>query len=282
MAAAMVAGRREGTFMTAETTHKAMAQTRDTARRVRSNVPGMVGIGTALALWQLVVTAGVFQGSAVPGPVDVVQDAILVTPPVEILADAATSLGRVLAGCAVGGVLGTAAGIVTGWSKGASRWATAPLEILRPIPPLAWISLAILWFGLGEGSRIFIIAVAAFFPLYTSAQRATAGIDPSLVHAGRTFGLRGWRLLAKIALPAALPDIATGLRIAWGLAFGALVAAEIVAADTGLGARISDARQMNDIPQIVYGILLIGALTLLTDYLLRVALRRSLRWAPST
>jgi ABC-type nitrate/sulfonate/bicarbonate transport system permease component len=250
-----------------------------TVRGLRGNLPGLVGVGVALALWQLVVTAGLFERSAIPGPVDVVTDAVLVIPFADVLSDAGTSLGRVMAGCAMGGALGMVTGIVTGWSRTAGRWATAPLEILRPIPPLAWISLAIVWFGLGEGSRVFIIAVAAFFPLYTSAHRATAGLDPSLIHAGRTFGLRGWRLLTKIALPAALPDIATGLRIAWGLAFGALVAAEILAADTGLGARISDARQMNDIPQIVYGILLIGALTLVTDYLLRVALRRWLRWA---
>lgn len=242
-------------------------------------LPGVIGVLVVLVLWQVVVTVGLVDRSTLPGPVDVVRDAVLQVPLADVLADVRISLGRVLVGCLIGGFLGTVVGIVTGWSRVVGRWATTPLEFLRPIPPLAWISLAIVWFGLGEGARVFIIAIAAFFPLYTSAHRATASIDPSLIHAGRTFGLRGWRLLTRIAVPATLPDIATGIRIAWGLAFGALVAAEILAADEGLGAMIADARQLNDIAQIVYGIFLIGALTLLTDLMLRLALRRFLRWS---
>jgi ABC-type nitrate/sulfonate/bicarbonate transport system permease component len=154
-----------------------------------------------------------------------------------------------------------------------------PIEILRPIPPLAWIPIALIWFGLGESSKVFIIFLGAFFPIITNTYKGMATIDPMLIRAAQTMGVRGLKMLAQIAIPAALPDIAIGIRVGWSLSFGSLVAAEILAAQEGLGYMIMYARELGEINVIVYGIILIGVLNLATDFLIHEFLfKRRLRW----
>jgi ABC-type nitrate/sulfonate/bicarbonate transport system permease component len=153
------------------------------------------------------------------------------------------------------------------------------LELLRPIPPLAWIPMAIVWFGLGEPSKVFVIFLGAFFPVLTNTWRGIVGIDPMLLRAAQTMDVNGPRLLFRVALPAALPDIATGLRVGWGLSFGVLVAAELIAAEAGLGFMIMNARQFGEVGIIMCGIGLIGVLNIATDLMLAAIIRRRLgRW----
>ncbi len=154
------------------------------------------------------------------------------------------------------------------------------IELLRPIPPLAWIPLAIIWFGLGEPSKFFIIFLGAFFPVVTAAYQGITNVDPVLIRAAQSFGLRGVPLLVRVAIPAASPDLATGIRIGWGLSFGVLVAAELIAADRGLGYMIMNERNTGgSVSVIIVGILLIGALNLLTDAAIGGAIGRWIgRW----
>jgi ABC-type nitrate/sulfonate/bicarbonate transport system permease component len=241
--------------------------------------PPVAAVTAVLLAWEASTQVGLLDGRIVPGPVAVARAAATQVAAGLLVQSIATSLGRVAAGFTLGAVLGVALAVAAGWYRGFGRVVRAPLELLRPIPPLAWIPLAIIWFGLGEPSKVFVIFLGAFFPVLTSAYRGMTGIDPDLLRAGQTLGLRGWRLLARVALPAALPDIAVGLRLGWSLSFGALVAAELIAADRGLGFLIMHARELGQVGVIIFGIVLIGALNLVTDRLIRdVLLKRQLRW----
>jgi ABC-type nitrate/sulfonate/bicarbonate transport system permease component len=237
------------------------------------------GVAVVIVGWQLLVSSQLVSSSVFPGPVDVLTTAVDVLTPAELGRHIGASLLRVTAGFAAGTLAGVVVGTLTGWYQ---RWSPAiwgPLELLRPIPPLAWLPLALLWFGLGETSKVFVIFLAAFFPVATTTYKGVLGVDPRILQAAQTLGLRGWRLMQRVAVPAALPDIATGMRVGWSLSFGALVAAEILAAQEGMGFLIMWAREIGQTGLIVFGILVIGTLNLITDYALyRVLFRRRLAW----
>lgn len=238
-----------------------------------------LGVIAALLLWQLVASTGLFSAAIFPGPLAVLEAAATRVSAAELWLHVSVSLTRVFLGFLLGAGLGVVVGVAAGWYRWLGRIVWSPIELLRPIPPLAWIPIALIWFGLGEPSKVFIIFLGAFFPVVTNAYKGMTTIEPALLRVGQTMGLRGWRLLARIALPAALPDIATGLRVGWSLSFGSLVAAEILAASEGLGFLIMYARELGETAIIVYGILIIGLLNLLTDYLIyELFLRRRLRW----
>lgn len=237
------------------------------------------GVLAALLIWQLMASLRLFNPSIFPGPLAVLEAALTRVSPPELWLHVSRSLTRVVLGFALGAGLGVVVGVAAGWYRWLGKIVWSPIELLRPIPPLAWIPIALIWFGLGEPSKVFIIFLGAFFPVVTNAYKGMTTIDPALLRVGQTMGLRGWRLLARVAFPAALPDIATGLRVGWSLSFGSLVAAEILAANEGLGFLIMYARELGETAIIVYGILIIGLLNLVTDYVIyELFLRRRLRW----
>lgn len=243
-------------------------------------VLGLLGTALVVAAWEAAVRSGLIDADLFPSPfVAIVRAAERLS--VDRLADDAMwSLGRVFAGFTIGALAGVIIGVLAGWSRSLGMIVSPVIETLRPIPPLAWIPLAIIWFGLGEPSKVFIIFLGAFFPVVTATWQGVTTVDPTLIRAARTLGFKGWRLLLQVVLPAALPDIATGLRIGWGLAFGILVAAELIAADRGLGFMIMNERNTGGSASVIMiGILLIGALNLLTDALLAQLLRRWVRHA---
>ncbi|MBK7592046.1 MAG: ABC transporter permease [Betaproteobacteria bacterium] len=163
-----------------------------------------------------------------------------------------------------------------GWYPWLGRLARPLVDLLRPIPPLAWIPIAIVWFGLGEPSKWFVIFLGAFFPVFNNAYRGMTSIPPVLLRAARTMDVDGPALLFRVALPAALPDISVGLRVGFGLSFGTLVAAELIAADSGMGYLVMQSRQIGELGLAVFGILLIGIVSLLADLALDTGLRRLL------
>lgn len=238
-----------------------------------------LGVLVVLLLWQAVATWQVINPAIFPGPLTVVRDAVSQVPLDRLLGHVGLSLARIGQGFAIGGTLGIVIGVAAGWYRWLGNIVRTPIELLRPIPPLAWIPLALIWFGLGESSKVFIIFLGAFFPVVTNAYKGMTSIDPDLMRAAQTMGLSGWRLLLRVALPAALPDIATGVRVGWSLSFGSLVAAEILAANQGLGFMIMNARELGQISVIIYGIILIGLLNLLTDLLIREFIfKKQLAW----
>ncbi len=240
---------------------------------------GALGTGSLFVLWELASRSGVVSANVFPAPTTAIVGTLRTVPLLDILGHVSTSLVRISWGFAIGAALGTVIGIASGWYQALGVLTRPLIELLRPIPPLAWIPMAIIWFGLGEPSKVFVIFLGAFFPIVTSAYKGMTGIDPMLLRAGQTMGLRGPALLFRVAVPAAMPDLATGIRIGWGLSFGVLVAAELIAADRGMGFMIMNARQLGEVGVIVFGIILIGAMNLITDYAIGAVIRRRIgRW----
>jgi ABC-type nitrate/sulfonate/bicarbonate transport system permease component len=170
-------------------------------------------------------------------------------------------------------------GIAMGWWRQVYSQVNPIMEILRPIPPLAWIPLSILWFGLGDEQNEFIIFLGMFFPILVNTIVGVKNIDPNLVRAARSLGASEHKVLIRIVLKGALPQIITGVRIGLGVGWMALVAAELVGASSGLGFLINDARSMLRTDTITVGMLTIGLIGLLIDTAIRVLSRRLLPWS---
>lgn len=241
---------------------------------------GAFGVTVLLIVWELAARLVWRDPFVLPAPTQALADAwTFLTWPV-LLGHVGVSLGRILAGFVIAAVLGVGLGLACGWFRAVSLIVRPLVEILRPIPPLAWIPIAIVWFGLGEPSKIFVIVLGAFFPIFTNAYRGITLISPVLFRAARTMDVDGWRLLWKVAVPAALPDVAVGLRVGFGLAFGVLVAAELIAAESGMGHLIMEARQLGHLGVSIFGIILIGVVSLLADRQLGLIIARTVgRWA---
>jgi ABC-type nitrate/sulfonate/bicarbonate transport system permease component len=241
---------------------------------------GAIGVAAFFLVWEVAARLVWRDPSVLPSPTQALEQAWTVLSYRELLGDVAISLGRVLAGFSIAAVVGVALGLACGWFRTLGLIMGPLVELLRPIPPLAWIPIAIVWFGLGEPSKIFVIALGAFFPIFTNAYRGLTMISPVLFRAARTMDVTGWRLLWKVAVPAAMPDVAIGLRVGFGLAFGVLVAAELIASDSGMGHLIMEARQVGHLGVSIFGIMLIGTVNLLVDRQLGLIIARTIgRWA---
>lgn len=249
-------------------------------RAVLDRHAGALGVALFLVLWELAARLVWRDPAVLPSPVQALAQAWTVLTWRELLGHVGVSLGRILAGFATAAALGVGLGLACGWFRTLSLIVRPLVEVLRPIPPLAWIPIAIVWFGLGEPSKVFVIVLGAFFPIFTNAYRGMTMIPPVLVRAARTMDVEGWRLLWRVAVPAAMPDVAVGLRVGFGLAFGILVAAELIAAERGMGYLIMEARQLGNLGVSVFGIVLIGVVSLLADRQLGAVIARTVgRWA---
>ena len=248
----------------------------DATVRVRPARPwlGALGALAVLALWEASARLVWRDAQVLPAPTQAIEAARRHLSAAELAGHVGWSLGRILAGFALAAVAGIALGVAAGWYRGLARLVRPFVDLLRPIPPLAWIPIAIVWFGLGEPSKVFVIFLGAFFPIFTNAWRGMVSVPPVLLAAARTMDVDGPALLFKVALPAALPDITTGLRVGFGLSFGILVAAELIAADRGMGFLVMQARQLGQLGVAVFAILLIGVVTLVADRLLALVLAR--------
>ncbi len=180
------------------------------------------------------------------------------------------SLFRVSAGYLLAVAVGIPAGLLMGWFERARMAFNPALQVLRPISPIAWIPVAILWFGVSDAAPIFLIFLASLFPIVTSAMAAVQNIQLNYIRAARNFGITGLDLFRKVILPASLPQILTGLRLALGVAWLVVVAAEMIAVNSGLGYLIIDARNAGKrYDLVVAGMVMIGLIGLGLDWLIR-------------
>jgi ABC-type nitrate/sulfonate/bicarbonate transport system permease component len=242
---------------------------------------GTLGVAILLGAWEVWARFLWRDPATLPSPSQSVLVAFSILGVGEMAAHVGASLWRIVAGFSLAAAAGIVAGVLCGRSLLAERLLRPIVEALRPIPPLAWIPIAIVWFGLGEGSKIFVIFLGAFFPVWTSAWRGTLLVPPVLIAAARTMDVRGAALLWRVVLPAALPDIATGLRVGVGLSFGVLVAAELIAADRGMGHLVMESRQLGQLGIAVFAIFLIGIVSMAADLGLAAIIRRGIgRWRP--
>ena len=189
------------------------------------------------------------------------------------------SLARVAAGYGLAVLLGVPLGMWMGWSRTIATILNPVIQLLRPISPIAWIPVAVVFFGVGNRAPVFLVFLGAFFPIVVTAMNGVSELPPMYLRAARNFGIAPAALLFRVILPAALPQILTGLRIALGIAW-LVVAAEMIAVDSGLGYLIIDARNAGKrYDLVVAGMLMIGLVGLLLDVLVRrVETLRALRW----
>jgi ABC-type nitrate/sulfonate/bicarbonate transport system permease component len=242
---------------------------------------GTLGVAVLLTAWEACARLLWRDPATLPAPTEAVAIALTLVGPAAIATHVLVSLGRIVAGFALAAVAGIVLGLLCGRSLTAERVLRPFVEALRPIPPLAWIPIAIVWFGLGEGSKVFVIFLGAFFPVWTSAWRGALLVPPVLIAAARSMDVHGPALLWRVVLPAALPDIATGLRVGFGLSFGVLVAAELIAAERGMGYLVMESRQLGQLGVAIFAIFLIGLVSLLADQQLAALIRRTVgRWRP--
>jgi NitT/TauT family transport system permease protein len=193
------------------------------------------------------------------------------------------SLYRVTWGFVLAAIIGIPAGLAIGWYRRTEMALNPLLQVFRPISPLAWIPISILWFGVGDVAAIFLIFLASLLPLMLTAMNAVESIPSVFVNAGRNFGLSPARLLYQVLYPAVLPQLIIGLRITLGVAWLVVVAAEMIAVNSGLGFLIVDARNAgNRYDLVVAGMVMIGLIGLLLDTGMRsLEKTRSLRWGYS-
>ena len=170
-------------------------------------------------------------------------------------------------------------GIMMGCFKWLNEQVDPIIEILRPIPPIAWIPLSILWFGVGNTQNQFIIFLGIFFPILLNTIDAVKNVEPSLIRAARCLGAGDWNVITRVILRAALPQITTGIRIGLGVGWMALVAAELVGANSGLGFLINDARTVLRTDYILVGMLAIGVIGLCLDRLIRYTAQKLMPWS---
>jgi NitT/TauT family transport system permease protein len=205
-----------------------------------------------------------------PKPVEVVEGIAELARKGLLLKYIVASLFRVSWGFSLALVIGIPLGLVLGWFQAAFRAINPMIQVLRPISPIAWIPVAILWFGVKDTAPIFLIFLASVFPITVSAMAAVQNMQSVYLRAAQNFGLRGLPLFGRVIFPAALPQIITGIRIALGVAWLVVVAAEMIAVNSGLGYLIIDARNAGKrYDLVVAGMVMIGLIGLMLDVLVR-------------
>jgi NitT/TauT family transport system permease protein len=225
-------------------------------------------IALALAAWHLAVWAS--GTDLLPTPWQVTLGIQELAQKGVLLDYIVASLFRVTWGFALAVVVGVPFGLFVGWYMRAWQAFNPLIQILRPISPIAWIPLAILWFGVTDAAPVFLIFLASVFPITVSSSAAVQNIQPVYLRAARNFGLGGMSLFKNVVFPACLPQILTGLRIALGIAWLVVVAAEMIAVNSGLGYLIIDARNAGKrYDLVVAGMVMIGAIGLMLDLVVR-------------
>jgi ABC-type nitrate/sulfonate/bicarbonate transport system permease component len=220
----------------------------------------------------------VFNPILLPAPDEVLRAGIKMAASGELLKHITASLSRVLWGFGIAATLGIVVGTALGRSRLLEHLVEPMLEMLRPIPPLAFLPMMVLWFGIGEASKVAFIAYAAFFPIFTTTIEGIKYVDPVLIRAASSLGASERQIFWHVVLPAATPNIITGMRLAFGLSFFVIVAAEFIAADSGLGFLINDARTFFLVSNMLLGAAVIGIIGVLANVLLRKLEGRLLRW----
>ena len=268
-------------------------------RRWQDIAIGLVVPVVAIAVWQWVVSKGWVNDHVLPSPLQVWHKWVAYLLPLqdypawheangggrlawmlsgELIADAIGSMYRVIVGFLVGAALALPIGLAMGASRIAHAWLNPLFQLLRPIPPIAYIPMSMLWFGLGNPPAFFLIALGAFFPVLMNTIAGVRQVDGIYLRAARNLGASGPTMFLRVILPAAVPYILTGMRIGIGTAFIVVIVAEMIAVNNGLGFRISEAREYFWSDKIIAGMITIGLLGLAIDAGMNKLNNYLLRW----
>lgn len=267
-------------------------------KRIRWNdaATGLVVPVLAITLWQWVAASGLVDRQVLPAPQDVWRkwvDYLLPLEPFsqygdggwikwafsgELPVDIVASLYRVVVGFAIGAGLALPLGLAMGASGRVHAWMNPLVQVLRPIPPIAYIPLAMLWFGLGNPPAVFLIAIGAFFPVLMNTIAGVRQVDGIYLRAANNLGAGKLTIFLRVILPAAVPYILSGVRIGIGTAFIVVIVAEMIAVNSGLGFRISEAREYFWSDKVIAGMISIGVLGLVIDIGVNRLNNYLLRW----
>lgn len=231
-----------------------------------------------LIVWQIASSSGLLESRILPAPTAVISAFWDLLISGELWHHVKVSAGRALLGLLVGGGLGLLLGLLNGSSRFASTLLDTTLQMIRNIPALALIPLVILWFGIDETAKLFLVAVGVFFPIYINTYHGIRSVDPQLIEMGKSYGLSRWQLYKEIILPGAMPSILVGLRFALGLVWVLLIVAETISAQAGIGYMTMNAREFLQTDVVLVGILHYALLGKLADVLAQLLERYLLRW----
>jgi sulfonate transport system permease protein len=253
------------------------APSRRIARLARPGLGLVLPVGLAL-FWEIAVHMGLSNGRLVPPPSVIFNTFADLARTGELQQHAAATLWRVGWGFVFGVAGGTIVGAVAGYSALIYRLVDPTLQGLRAVPSIAWVPLFILWFGIFEASKIILIAVGVFFPVYLGVMGAVLSVDRKIVEVGRAFRLSGFAMIRRILLPAVLPAYVLSLRAGLGLGWMFVLAAEFLGASSGLGFLLIDGQQLGKPAQIVAAIVAFAILGKLSDWLIVLLSAPFLRW----
>ncbi|CUI09679.1 ABC transporter permease [Massilia sp. P8910] len=263
------------------------------SRQLREVGIGLVAPAVVIALWQLAAAQGLVNPQVLPSPLAVLRKWVEYLLPLqphadgswlawalsgELVVDSLTSMVRVLLGFGIGAALALPLGLAMGASARVYAWLNPLVQLLRPIPPIAYIPLAILWFGLGNPPAVFLIALGAFFPVLINTIAGVRQVDAIYLRAARNLGASRRTMFVRVILPAAVPYILSGVRIGIGTAFIVVIVSEMIAVNNGLGFRILEAREYFWSDKIMAGMITIGMLGLAIDVGMNRLNNYLLRW----
>lgn len=245
-------------------------------RLIPWSVPVLLLLG-----WQLLVQTGIVPARVLPAPTAVVQAGLNLAATGELWRNLYVSTARAVMGFAIGGSLGFVLGLLNGIFPFAEKLLDTSLQMLRNIPHLALIPLVILWFGIGEEAKIFLVSIGVLFPIYLNTYHGVHTVDQGLLEMGKVYGLKPFELFWQIILPSALPAILVGVRFSLGIMWLTLIVSETIAADSGIGYMAMNAREFLQTDVVVFSILLYALLGKLADVLARLLEQWLLQWHPS-
>ena len=261
----------------------AAGKTKTDAKAKSAQGGGWIGWLLPLALvvwWEIAAQAGWLSSRILPEPFAVLKAIWSLSASGELWRHLAVSSGRAASGFAVGAGLGLVLGLLSGSLRWAELLLDTTLQMVRNIPALALIPLVILWFGIDETAKLFLVSVGVFFPVYLNTYHGIRSVDRGLIEMARSYGLSGWPLYRDVILPGALPSILVGLRFALGLVWVLLIVAETISAQAGIGYMTMNAREFLQTDVVLVGILLYALLGKLADSAARALERFWLRWHP--
>ena len=234
-----------------------------------------------IAFWDIAARYGWITSKILPAPSDIVHAAINLSLSGEIFKNILISTKRAGGGLLIGGSIGLILGLLNGIFRLADRYLDTTIQMIRNIPHLALIPLVIIWFGIGEEGKIFLVALGVFFPIYANTYHGIKMADPQLLEMGRVYDLNHWQLFTQVIFPSALPSILVGLRYALGFMWLTLIVAETIATTSGIGYMAMNAREFMQTDVVVLAILIYALLGKLADTAAHLLELRLLQWHPS-
>ncbi|WP_018130624.1 aliphatic sulfonate ABC transporter permease SsuC [Effusibacillus pohliae] len=231
-----------------------------------------------VGIWQWLSQFGWLSSKVLPAPTQVMEVAWHLVGSGELFRHVTISFERAAAGFLLGGGLGFAFGLVNGVFRFAETLLDTFIQMIRNIPHLAMIPLVILWFGIGEQAKLFLVSLGVLFPVYVNTLHGIRSVDPGLLEMGRVYGLNAWGLFWKILLPGALPSILVGVRYALGIMWLTLIVAETIASDKGIGYMAMNAREFMQTDVVVVSVLLYALFGKLADAVAKFCEKRWLKW----